>query len=95
MLIIILNSTHLSSYNIYNTNNTIFNINTINYNKNDNIYNKNNTIFYINTFNYNKNNNIYNTNSSIFYINTFNYNKKIFIIQIIIFLHMATQQPDR
>jgi hypothetical protein len=74
MLIIILNSTHLSSYNIYNTNNTIF---------------------YINTFNYNKNNNIYNTNSSIFYINTFNYNKKIFIIQIIIFLHMAAQQPDR
>ena len=42
MLIIILNSTNLSSYNIYNINNTIFNINTINYNKNNNIYNKNN-----------------------------------------------------
>jgi hypothetical protein len=31
--------------NIYNTNNTIFNINIFNYNKNNNIYNTNNTIF--------------------------------------------------
>jgi hypothetical protein len=46
MLIIILNSTNLSSYNIYNINNTIFNINTINYNKNNNIYNKNNNFLY-------------------------------------------------
>jgi len=46
MLIIILNSTNLSSYNIYNTNNIIFNINTINYNKNNNIYNTNNNFLY-------------------------------------------------
>jgi hypothetical protein len=32
-------------YSIYNINNTIFNINTINYSKNNNIYNTNNTIF--------------------------------------------------
>jgi hypothetical protein len=36
----------------------IFNINTINYNKNNNI-------FYFNTFNYNKNNNIKNSNTFI------------------------------
>ena len=38
IIIIILNSFDLTSYNIYNTNNTIFNINTFNYNKNNNIY---------------------------------------------------------
>jgi len=67
-------------YNIYNPNNIIFNMNTINYtfnySTNNIIYNTNNTISNINTINYNKNNNIYNTNSTIFYINTFNYNKK-------------------
>jgi hypothetical protein len=34
IIFIILNSPDQSSYNIYNTNNIIFNINTINYNKN-------------------------------------------------------------
>ena len=61
-------------YNIYNTNNIIFNINTINYSKNNNIYKTNNTIFYINTFNYSKNNIIYNMNNIIFNINTISYN---------------------
>jgi hypothetical protein len=46
-------------------NNNIFNINTINYKKNNKICNTNNTIFNINTFNYIKNNNIYNTNNNI------------------------------
>ena len=45
ILIIILNSLDLSSYNIYNTNNTIFNINTFNSNKKNNIYHTNNNIF--------------------------------------------------
>ena len=39
---------------MYNRNNTIFNINIFNYNKNHNIYNTNNTIFCINIFIYNK-----------------------------------------
>ena len=39
--------------NIYNTNKTIFNFNTFNYNK-KNIYNINNNICNIDTFNYNK-----------------------------------------
>jgi len=56
----------LGLYNIYNTNNTTFNINTIHYSNNNNIYNKNSTIFYINTFNYSKNNIIYNTNNTTF-----------------------------
>jgi len=34
IIFIILDSPDQSSYNIYNTNNIIFNINTINYNKN-------------------------------------------------------------
>ena len=44
--------------NIHNTNNNIFYINTLNYNKNNNIYNTNNNIFDMNTLNYKKNNNI-------------------------------------
>jgi len=56
--------------NIYNTNYTIFNINTFNYNKNNNIYSTNNITFNINTFNYNKNNNIYNINNYIYKHNT-------------------------
>jgi len=48
IFIIILNLSDLSSYNIYYTNNTIFHINTLNYNKNNIIYNTNNNIFYIN-----------------------------------------------
>ena len=55
ILIIILNSPYLSSYNIHNTNNNIFDINTFNYNNNNNnIYNTNNIIYNINTFNYKK-----------------------------------------
>ena len=61
LIIIILNSPDPSSYNIYNTNNTIFNIKIFNYNKNNIIYSTNNNIFDVNTFNYYKNNNIYNT----------------------------------
>jgi len=48
---------------ILTTNNSIFNINSINYNKNNNI-------FYINTFNFNKNNYIYNTNNYILKLKT-------------------------
>jgi hypothetical protein len=42
ILIIILNSPDPSSYNIYSTNNNIFDINTFNYYKNNNIYNTKN-----------------------------------------------------
>jgi len=45
IFIIILNLSDLSSYNIYNTNKTIFHSNTLNYNKNNIIYNTNNNIF--------------------------------------------------
>ena len=77
ILIIILNSFDLSSYDIYNTDNIIFNINTINYNKNNIIYNTSNNIFYINIVNYYKNkNNIYNTNNTIFIL------KLLIIVQI-------------
>jgi hypothetical protein len=54
-----------SSVGLITHNNNIFNINTINYNKNNNICNTNNTIFNINIFNYIENNNIYNTNNNI------------------------------
>jgi len=51
---------------VTHNNNNIFNINTINYIKNNNnIFDTNNTIFNINTYNYNENNNIYNTNINI------------------------------
>jgi hypothetical protein len=74
-------------YSIYNTKNTTFNINTINYSNNNNIYNMNSTIFYINTFNYSKNNIIYNTNNTIFILTLLIIIKKIlFITQIIKFL---------
>jgi hypothetical protein len=45
----------------YNTNNNIFSINTLSYNKYNNIYNTNNNIFDMNILNYKRNNNIYNT----------------------------------
>ena len=66
------------------TNNTIFNINTFNDNKNNSLCTTNNNIFYINALNYNININIYNTNNIIFNINTFNYNYNYNIIIMLV-----------
>jgi len=83
--------------NIYNTNNNIFYINTLNYNKNNNIYNTINNIFDMNTLNYKKNNNIYHTNNYIFiwilWIIFFNL-KKIIVFHPILFKFINNDDDD-
>jgi hypothetical protein len=75
------------SNNIYNTNHNIFNINIINYYKNNIIYNyKNNNIFDINTINYTKKyiKKKYNINFNI------NYTRKIILREQIIIVLRST-----